>query len=123
MKQRARQTEVETTKGSGVKLMGLSESVRPIKCAYCGKIAKHPLKFRSGVDKKTVRICKEHWNNMAKNLRAWDEFTALNFPKWGLRCYGRKYYEEHGLLNLIEFKKKQKAKAKGVKRARHNTKA
>lgn len=96
----------------GIKLMGYSEINKPSKCAYCGRKTYPLLKFYSDADKKTARICPCHWKNMAKNLRAWDEFTALTFPKWGLRCYGKEWYVERGLDKLIAFKARGKKKGK-----------
>lgn len=95
----------------GVKFMGASEAT-DVRCAYCGNRAKRPVKIRSHEDAKTVRICREHYEKLATAPRAWDEFTALNFPKWGLKCYGREWYDERGLTSLVDAKAKAKGKGK-----------
>lgn len=95
----------------GVKFMGDSEA-SDVRCAYCGNRAVRPVKIRSHEDAKTVRICRSHYEGLAQAPRAWDEFTALNFPRWGRRCYGDEWYHERGLDRLIEAKSKRKAKGK-----------
>jgi len=90
----------------GLKYMGKSELTSPMRCSWCGEYTIDLVKIRSKEDKATLRICKKHWDSMAQCAHEWDIWVARKFPKWGLKCMGRHWYESNGLLKLIEKKKK-----------------
>lgn len=65
-----------------VSCTGKSEVSEPTRCNWCGKKTLDLAKIHSKEDKKTLRICSEHYLTLGSHAKDWDAWVDKAFPKW-----------------------------------------
>ena len=73
----------------GLTITGKADLKKPMRCHWCHRLTLDLIKVRSHEDRSTLRICKNHYNEMPQHPREWDLWVAVAFPKWDRKVYHR----------------------------------